>query len=165
MIIKTKKDVYLKDKVVNILLTDIDTREYTESIIAATLNIPKEIVKDNLVLLSPRVNDNVNVQYSYVDAIYENNTSLINIEVNYTNYIEMHAKNMKYVCHLLLRQTHKNDKRIKLKPIYQICINNLDMYKENKFIYKSSIMEEIYHKNSQNTITYSMLAEELCISS
>ena len=157
--ITKEKAKYLKDKVASIIFTDEYTREYVECIVSSALNIPLEIVKDNLTLLTPRVNSNINVQYSEVDAIYENNTSIINIEINYRNYIGLDVKNMKYVCHLMLKQSKINDKYPKLKPIYQININNFDVFDENKFIYRSYIMEETIHKK-RNDIDYNKIMEE-----
>lgn len=153
MITEEKKQVYLKDKVVNILLTDKDTRCYAEAIIAYAIDIPLEIVKDNLELVTPRINDNVNTEYSMVDANYENDTSIINIEVNYRNTIKGRNRNMKYVCHLILKQIRKYDKGLNIKPIYQININNYDIYKKDKFIYKSYMMEETLHIKRDNMIS------------
>ena len=142
MQIKEKK--YLRDKIVNIILTDESCREYVESIISAALNIPLEIVKDNLILETNRINYNTNLKYNYVDAIYENNTSIINIEINYNNSKSVRIKNMRYVCHLLLKEANKKHQDI--KPIYQININNYDIFNKNRFIYKSIIMESEIHK-------------------
>ena len=72
-----RNNTYLKDKIVNIILTSKETRRYTESIVAKALDIPMYIVKDNLELVTPRINNNINRQYSVVDALYENNTSII----------------------------------------------------------------------------------------
>lgn len=143
---------YLKDKIVNILLTSKETRCYTEAIISKALDIPLEIVKDNLELMSPRISENINNQYSMVDALYENNTSIINIEVNYRNTISGRNRNVKYVCNLLLNQMKINDKKIKLKPVYQININNYDIFKAGKFIYKSYLMEESIYQKRDNSI-------------
>lgn len=151
MTTKTKDKPYLKDKVASILFTSKDTREYTESVIAASLNLPLEVVKNNLVLQPARVNNNVNVQYSEVDALYENDDSVINIEINYFEHKMLKTKNMKYICHLYLNQTKINDYK-NIKPIYQICINNYDEYKKNKFVYKSTIMEETLHEKRENSI-------------
>ena len=153
MITEEKKQVYLKDKVVNILLTDKDTRCYAEAIIAYAIDIPLEIVKDNLELITPRINDNVNTEYSMVDANYENDTSIINIEVNYRNTIKGRNRSMKYVCHLILKQIRKYNKGLNIKPIYQININNYDIYKKDKFIYKSYMMEETLHIKRDNMIS------------
>ena len=149
----THEKIYLKDKVASIIFTDIETRKYVEYVVSKALNIPLEIVKDNLELRTPRVNANINTQYSISDAIYENNTSIINIEINYQNYAKLAVKNMKYVCHLVLRQTKINEQYPELKPIYQININNFDVFGEGKFIYRSSIMEESIHKKRNDFIT------------
>ena len=150
---KIKKDVYLKDKIAKILFTSKETREYTENVIAKVLDIPINLVKNNIELMPTTVNHNINTQYSEVDALYENNTSIINIEINYINYKTIDMKNMKYICHLMLNQMKINEEYKKLKPIYQICINNYDIFKENKFIYKSSIMEEKIHKKRNDMIS------------
>ena len=92
-----RNNTYLKDKIVNIILTSKETRRYTESIIAKALDIPMYIVKDNLELVTPRINNNINRQYSVVDALYENNTSIINIEVNYVKHKRNENKNMKSI--------------------------------------------------------------------
>ena len=153
MITEEKKQVYLKDKIVNILLTDKDTRCYTEAIIANALDIPIEIVKDNLELVTPRINNNVNTEYSIVDAQYENQTLIINIEVNYRNTAIGRNRSMKYVCHLMLKQIKTYGKNIQLKPIYQININNYDIYKKDKFVYRSYMMEEKLHIKRDNMIS------------
>lgn len=149
----TDEKIYLKDKVANIIFTDEETREYVECVISSALNVPREIIKDNLTLLTPRVNTNINTQYSEVDAIYENNTSIINIEINYKKYDTLDVKNMKYVCHLLLKQTKINNKYPKLKPIYQININNFDVFEKGKFIYRSILMEEKLHEKRNDFLT------------
>ena len=149
---KIKEDVYLKDKIAKILFTSKDTREFTESVIASVLNIPKDLVKDNLTLMPSQINKNINTQYSEVDTLYENNISIINIEINYINYKTLNVNNMKYVCHLLLKQMKINEGYKEIKPVYQICINNFDTFKEGKFIYKSALMEEELHKKRSDII-------------
>ena len=62
-----------------------------------------------------------------VDANYENNTSVINIEVNYNNTKLGRTRNIKYVCHLILKQIGRYEKLMNIKPVYQININNFDM--------------------------------------
>ena len=96
-----KKEVYLKDKIAKILFTSKETRAFTEELIAKAIDVPISVVKNNLELLPTSVNHNINIQYSEADALYENNTSIINIEINYVNYKTLDMKNMKYVCHLM----------------------------------------------------------------
>ena len=150
---KIKEDVYLKDKVAKILFTSKETREFTEELIAKAIDVPISVVKNNLELLPTSVNHNINIQYSEADALYENNTSIINIEINYVNYKTLDMKNMKYVCHLMLNQMKVNEGYKKLKPIYQICINNFDIFKKDKFIYRSYIMEETLHEKRNDMMS------------
>jgi len=148
-----KKEVYLKDKIAKILFTSKETRAFTEELIAKAIDVPISVVKNNLELLPTSVNHNINIQYSEADALYENNTSIINIEINYVNYKTLDMKNMKYVCHLMLNQMKINEGYKKLKPIYQICINNFDIFKKDKFIYRSYIMEETLHEKRNDMMS------------
>jgi len=136
--LKIKEKKYLKDKIANIIFTDESCKEYVESVVSAALNIPLEIVKDNLILKTNRINNNLSTKYSYVDAIYENNTSIINIEINYNNTKSLRNKNMRYVCQLLLKGLNNKE----IKPIYQININNFDIFKDNEFLSRSYIIKE-----------------------
>jgi len=70
---------------------------------------------------------------------------LINIEVNFNNKERVQNKNMKYVCQLVLRQTKVNNKELNIKPIYQININNFDIFKKERFVYQSYLMEKEFH--------------------
>ncbi len=99
---KTKEYKLLRDDVANIILTDKDCIEYVESIVSLTIGIPKESI--SLELLSPRVNTNINTKYSYVDSIYEDDTFIVNIEINYNKSNITKVKNMRYICHLILKQ-------------------------------------------------------------
>lgn len=77
----TKNMRLLRDDIAWIIFTSEDCREYLISIISAALDIDADIIRAGLVLT--RVNSNINTKYSMVDAIYENKTSIINIEINY----------------------------------------------------------------------------------
>lgn len=139
-----KKYVLLNDKIVNILFTSKETIRYVEAIVAGALNLPFEDIHGKLELRTPRVNSNVNVQYSVSDSVYETDDIIINIEVNYGNYENTDIKNLKYVFHLFLNQT-KINKRIKdIKPIYQININSYDKFGKGEFIYTSHICDDKY---------------------
>ena len=100
---KIKEKILLKDNIANIILTDKECMGYVESIVIKATGLPEELIKNNLVLLTPRVNVNTNLEYSYVDSVYENKASIINIEVNYNKPSKNNFKNMKYICHLLLK--------------------------------------------------------------
>ena len=54
--------VYLKDKVAGILFTYEDTRGYNVKVISKILDIYEEEVRDNLRLITPIINNNVNTK-------------------------------------------------------------------------------------------------------
>jgi len=149
-----EKPRFLRDDVAGIILTDNSLHEYLERIVSSALNIDLELVKDNLVLKSSRINTNINVKYSEVDAIYESDDIIINIEVNFSKQLTTNTKNMRYVCHLVLEQIPIGKrKEYNLKPIYQININYYDIFNAGKFIYRSYIMEETLHQIRDNFFT------------
>lgn len=100
----------------------------------------------------PRINASVNTKYSIADVILENNTSIINIEINYVDTETGQVKNLRYICNLILRQIPIGMED-KIKPIYQININNYDIFKKDKFIYRSYLMEEKLHIKRDDFIT------------
>jgi len=152
--ITKEKPRFLRDDVAGILLTDNTLHEYLEKIVSKAINIDLELVKNNLVLKSSRINTNVNVKYSEVDAIYESDDIIINIEVNFSKQQATNTKNMRYVCHLVLEQIPIGKrKEYDLKPIYQININYYDVFNAGKFIYRSYIMEENLHQVRDNLFT------------
>ncbi len=143
---------FLKDNIASIIFTSNDCIEYVERIVSAALGIDELEVKGNLTLITPRISENINIKGSNADAVYESDTSIINIEVNYNITKESKMKNLRYVCQLLLKQTKPNEK-INLKPIIQININNYDIFDKKEFIYRSFIMEEKYHLKRDDTIS------------
>ena len=98
---------YLRDEVANIILTDEDCLEYVEAIIGSVLNIPQNNFE--LKLITPRINTNTeDLKYSYADAIYESDQFIVNLEVNTSNSTTSQNKNIRYLCHLILKQVEKS---------------------------------------------------------
>ena len=100
----------------------------------------KEI--ENLKLIHPNIGINKNVVNSEVDLIYETEDTYYNIEVNRRYTKEIEKKNLAYLHQLSLRSIKKSKDYVKSKKVVQINLNNYDRFKEGKFLYKSSIMEE-----------------------
>lgn len=140
---------FLKDKVANLIFSDEDCRDYLITIVSKALDIDKNIIKNNLELVSARINSNVNTKYNYADNIFQNNTSYISLEVNFNKSESTEIKNIRYICHMILKQS-KPGESYKLKPIYQININNYDVFGANKFIYESNLMEKTLHQKRSN---------------
>ena len=112
--------------------------------------------KENIEILSyevlyPEINTFKNLKDRVTDAYGVLNTSdglvLLNTEFNshYTN--EGYLKNLVYVCHMLLKYADVSLGKVYTKCI-QININNFDIYKEGKFVYKDEIFQKYRDKEN-----------------
>ena len=136
---------FINDRAAKLLLTDINLRDYVCLIISKLLKLNYNYVKNNLELVHHGVNKNQNIKGKDTDALFENDYSVINFEFN-TEYKSAYIiKNNMYVFHLYLRQLKPGEKENKIKPIYQINVNNFDIYQKGEFIYKTQLCETTYH--------------------
>lgn len=140
---KKTKPKFLRDEVASRILTDESLIDYIVCIVSASTNIKKEDIED-IKLFSPRINTNSNTKASNVDAVYENDKNVVNIEVNMNESKLSNNKNMRYIYQLMLRQVKPNEKDI-YKKVLQINLNAFDYFKKDEFIYHSYIMEEKFH--------------------
>ncbi len=116
----TKKPVkYLKDEYAKKLLKEEDCKEYVASIIASVLDLPKDYVVNNLKLLNDEINVNKNVKDQKVDAVFNLDKHIVNIEINYNNNIELQTKNTSYIAQLYLKQIKPGERYPKIKPIFK----------------------------------------------
>lgn len=136
-----QKKKFLKDKVVNIILTDKDFKDYILLLIHKVTNIPLATLQEDFELMSNRINLNVNPKYSYTDALYETRDYLLNIEVNTSKSQEVLNKNARYICWLILKKLSPSDKD-KLKRVIQINLNEFDFYGKKELVYHNSMLEE-----------------------
>lgn len=98
------------------------------------------------------VNGNQNIKGRDTDALFENDYSVINFEFN-TEYKSTYiVKNNMYVFHLYGGQLKPGEKERKIKPIYQINVNNFDIYQKGEFIYKTQLCETTYHCIRDNNL-------------
>lgn len=143
---------FINDRAAKLLLTDINLRDYVCLIISKLLKLNYEYVKNNLELVHNSVNENQNIKGRDTDALFENDYSVINFEFN-TEYKSAYIiKNNMYVFHLYLRQLKPGEKENKIKPIYQINVNNFDIYQKGEFIYKTQLCETTYHCIRDNNL-------------
>lgn len=143
--IKSKERMYLKDTVAAKIFTDESCREYLITFIAVCLEMDPEDVRKNLRILDPKISLNKNIKNQVVDTVVENDTSIINIEINYNARKESMIKNTRYVAHLMLRNLLPGKKYLESKEIYQINLNNFDMYNKNEFIYHTFTRDAKYN--------------------
>ena len=143
---------FINDRAAKLLLNDINLRDYVCLIISKLLKLNYEYVKNNLELVHNGVNENQNIKGRDTDALFENDYSVINFEFN-TEYKSAYIiKNNMYVFHLYLRQLKPGEKENKIKPIYQINVNNFDIYQKGEFIYKTQLCETTYHCIRDNNL-------------
>ena len=143
---------FINDRAAKLLLTDINLRDYVCLIISKLLKLNYEYVKNNLELVHNGVNENQNIKGKDTDALFENDYSVINFEFN-TEYKSAYIiKNNMYVFHLYGGQLKPGEKERKIKPIYQINVNNFDIYQKGEFIYKTQLCETTYHCIRDNNL-------------
>lgn len=143
---------FINDRAAKLLLTDINLRDYVCLIISKLLKLNYEYVKNNLELVHNGVNENQNIKGRDTDALFENDYSVINFEFN-TEYKSAYIiKNNMYVFHLYGGQLKPGEKERKIKPIYQINVNNFDIYQKGEFIYKTQLCETTYHCIRDNNL-------------
>ena len=148
---------FINDRAAKLLLTDINLRDYVCLIISKLLKLNYNYVKDNLELVHNGVNKNQNIKGKDTDALFENDYSVINFEFNNEYQSEYIAKNNMYVFHLYLRQLKPGEKENKIKPIYQINVNNFDIYQnaEKPFFKKFRNINVIGLYNPTTPLNYS----------
>lgn len=143
---------FINDRAAKLLITDINLRDYVCLIISKLLKLNYEYVKNNLELVHNGVNENQNIKGRDTDALFENDYSVINFEFN-TEYKSTYiVKNNMYVFHLYGGQLKPGEKERKIKPIYQINVNNFDIYQKGEFIYKTQLCETTYHCIRDNNL-------------
>lgn len=137
------KETYLKDKFACRILSDENTREFLYEMVSKVLNVPNEEIRKDFKLIDFKVGNSVNDKNSETDVSLLTEEGYINIEVNYNYSKTLLEKNMNYVCNLYVKQIGRGSK-YEIKPIYQINIDNYDIYGKGEIIYKSIIEEEKY---------------------
>ena len=142
-----KELVYLNDKVVKKVFNSEkkECREYLVRIISLTTGIDVESLRNNIELVTPEINSNSSFVESTVDSIYKTKDKYINIEINYNNSLVARIKNNTYLYNAILRQVDISKKYNSVLPVIQININNFDIYKEDRLVYVTKMMETTLH--------------------
>ena len=138
---------FINDKVVKKILTSerSENREYLIRIISAVTGIEKNILRNNIKLVTSEVGSNNNIVDSIVDTVFVNDNEYINIEINYRFGKTLLVKNNVYLYHMILRQVDSSKNYTNIRPAIQININNKDIYGKGEFIYKSQMQEVEYN--------------------
>ena len=146
--------VLLNDKIIKKLLSGNTTilKQYVKKIIE---EIIEKKIEEEIKLVHPNVGINKHIVNSEVDIVYETDDAYYNIEVNKDYSKKLDKKNLAYLHQLSLRSIKKAKEYSQGKKVIQINLDNYDRFKENKFVYKTSLMEEsIYAKRNEEIEIY-----------
>ena len=135
--------------------TEKSCQDYLLRIISSALDISFDEIKKDFELVDIRVNNKKEFKDSKVDVVAENNEYMFNLEINYNKSKNTDIKNTSYICQLLLKNLKpgRNYKYKDIKKVAQINLNNYDYYKKERFIYKTTLMEEELHIIRNDLIT------------
>ena len=120
------------------------TINYFAKLIARVLDVPDDLIKDNLRMRQPDISFNKDTVKSETDYVLENGERYFNIEFNNMLNEENMVKNNAYACQLYLRQLPNKKAYKNIKKVTQICINSYDLYKKGEFIYHSTVINKKY---------------------
>ena len=149
----TERDL-LKDKIIKKILSGKTKvlKQYVKELIE---EITKKELGKELKLIHPNIGVNKNIVNSEVDIIYETEENYYNIEVNKDYSEKLDKKNLAYIHQLSLRSLKKSKDYRLGKKVIQINIDNYDRFKKERFVYKTSLIEEnIYSKRNEEIEIY-----------
>ena len=149
----TERDL-LKDKIIKKILSG-NTKVLKQYVKELIEEITKKELGKELKLIHPNIGVNKNIVNSEVDIIYETEENYYNIEVNKDYSEKLDKKNLAYIHQLSLRSLKKSKDYRLGKKVIQINIDNYDRFKKERFVYKTSLIEEnIYSKRNEEIEIY-----------
>lgn len=135
-----------RDVIVKKIFTSTDAGlKYLALIVCKLLKIPFENFE--FTLGYPEVSVNENVVDSKTDLFIQNDTIVVNVEINNQKKRTNRNKNYMYICQLILRQIKDQEIYSKpLKKVYQINLNSFDVSRDGRFIVRSKLLDEETHE-------------------
>lgn len=135
-----------RDVIVKKIFTSTDAGlKYLALIVCKLLKIPFENFE--FTLGYPEVSVNENVVDSKTDLFIQNDTIVVNVEINNQKKRTNRNKNYMYICQLILRQIKDQENYSKpLKKVYQINLNSFDVSRDGRFIVRSKLLDEETHE-------------------
>ena len=135
-----------RDVIVKKIFTSTDAGlKYLALIVCKLLKIPFENFE--FTLGYPEVSVNENVVDSKTDLFIQNDTIVVNVEINNQKKRTNRNKNYMYICQLILRQIKDQENYSKpLKKVYQINLNSFDVSRDGRFIVRNKLLDEEIHK-------------------
>jgi len=140
---KHKDDyVLLHDKVAKkIFKSDDIGLEYTARIVSNVLDEDYEEIRKNIKPISDKISISSLLIDSEADVVYENDTIIIDLEINYDYGPNRASQEFSYISQLFLGQIKNKEKYTDVKKVVQIIIENYDFFKAGEFVYKVVLKE------------------------
>ena len=150
----TEELVLLNDRIIKKLLSGNTPvlKKYVKEILE---EVTGRKIEEEVKLVHPSIGINKNIVNSEVDIVHETEDTYYNIEINKDYSEKLDKKNLAYLHQLSLRSIKKSKEYTKGKKVLQINLDNYDRFKEGKFVYKTSLIEEnIYVKRNKEIEIY-----------
>ena len=120
-------------------------KELTARIVSSILKQDYKLIFDHLVLTSEEIAFDTRTVDSKADMVLEDDSIIVNVEINYKNGPYRNAQMNSYVYQLYLNQIVDSDSYLKVKKVIQIIIETKDYFKRNEFMYNVVYMEKNLH--------------------
>lgn len=120
-------------------------KEYTSRIISTILHEDYETIYQNIKLISEEISFSTHVIDSKSDIMLDNNSILVDVEINYFNGPTKNAQMNSYVFQLYLGQIKTFKDYPNIKKVVQIIIEDQDFFNLDEFVYNIVLMERKHH--------------------
>ena len=129
------------DPIFKALLTSNETKDYASSLISGITNIPKNIIKDNMVILNNELSvENYKDKKMKTDILIEIVNNIVNIEINKYYYKGLFEKNSAYQNKILSEQFYSGKDYSDSKKIIQINFDEFECF-DDRVIIKFLMMD------------------------
>ena len=141
--VNNNKKVFLNEKVAKKLFKNEKYRKILSAkVISDVIGADYNEVYDNIKLSTDEIAFSALTVGSTADAIYYDDVTYFDIELNFYNSIRKKRQLESYVYQLYLGQIHTHNDYEGLKKIVQISIDAYDRFNRNEFMYRVILMEE-----------------------
>ena len=142
----TTRPVFLNEKIAKKLFKNEKYgKMLSAKVISDVIGADYQEVLNNIQLSSEEIAFSALTVNSTSDAIYHDDKTYFNIELNFKNTKSKVKQLHSYVFQLYLGQLHTYKNYNKIKKIVQICIDAYDYLNKNDFMYKICLMDEKYN--------------------
>ena len=120
-------------------------KELVARIVGSVLKQDYTFIYEHIVLKSEEISFDTRTIASKADMILEDDSIIVNVEVNYKNGPYRNAQMNSYVYQLYLGQIVDSDSYLKVKKVIQIIIETKDYFGRDEFMYNVVYMEKNLH--------------------